>query len=49
MNTKPYLSLCRKLKSKWIIYIRIKHNTLNVIAEEKWRTATNILAYETTS
>lgn len=34
MNTDPYFSLCRKRKSKWLKYIRIIHNTINLIAEK---------------
>jgi hypothetical protein len=34
LKMDPYLSLCRKLKSKWIKHIRTKHNTINLIAEK---------------
>ena len=34
MIIDPYLSPCTKLKSKWIKYLNIKPNTLNLIQEK---------------
>jgi hypothetical protein len=33
MKIDPYLSSCTKLKSKWIKYLNIKPDTLNLIEE----------------
>jgi hypothetical protein len=34
MKTDPYLSLCTKLKSKWVKDLNIKLDTLNLIEEK---------------
>jgi hypothetical protein len=34
MKIDPYLSPCKKLKSKWIKHFNIKQNTLNLIEEK---------------
>ena len=34
MKVDPYLSLCTKLKSKWIKDLNIKPDTLNLIEEK---------------
>ena len=34
MKINPYLSHCTKLKSKWIKYLHIKPDTLNLIEEK---------------
>jgi hypothetical protein len=33
MKIDPYFSPCTKLKSKWIKYLNIKPNTLNLIED----------------
>jgi hypothetical protein len=41
MKIEPFLSLCTKLKSKWV---NIKPHTLNLIEEESENRALNSLA-----
>ena len=35
MKINPYLSLCSKLKSKWIKDLNIKPDTVNLIGEKE--------------
>jgi hypothetical protein len=37
IQTDPFLSLCTKLKSKWIKELHIKLETLKLIEEKMWK------------